>query len=67
MKVLAPPTECELSISSGTFFENYDITNRKLYMSEHTPLYENEQKRKENNIVETTNAKIWFKSLTKSF
>ena len=24
------------------FFFNYDVTNRKLYMSEHTPLYENE-------------------------
>ena len=54
MKVLTPPTECERSISSGTFFENYDVTNRKLLMLEHTPLYENEQKRKENNLVETT-------------
>ena len=59
MKVLAPPTKCERFISSGTFFENYDITNRKLYMSEHTPLYENEEKRKENNIVETTKFEIY--------
>ena len=25
------------------FFENYDVTKRKLYLSKHTPLYENEQ------------------------
>ena len=37
-----------LSISSGTFFENYDIINRKLYISEHTALYENEQKEGKN-------------------
>ena len=53
MKVLAPPTKREVSISSGTFFK-YDVTNRELYMSEHTPRYKNELKRKENNIVETT-------------
>ena len=48
MKVIAPPTECELSISSGTIFENYDVINRKLYLLEYTPLYENKQKEKKN-------------------
>ena len=32
----------------GIFFENYDVTKRKLLCLEHTPLYENEQKRKGN-------------------
>ena len=31
-----------------------NLTPLHLYWSEHTPLYENKQKRKENNIVETT-------------
>ena len=54
MKVLASPKNVKVPSPVELFLENYDITNRKLYMSEHTPLYENEQKRKENNIGETT-------------
>ena len=38
-KVIAPPTVCKVSISSGAFFKNYDVTKRKLYLSKHTPLY----------------------------
>ena len=30
IRVKVPPTQCELSISSGTFLNNYDVINRKL-------------------------------------
>ena len=42
--LLVTPTECKLSFSIGTFFENYDVTKRKLYLSKNTPLYENKKK-----------------------
>ena len=37
---------------------NYEVTNRKLYMSEDTPLYENEQKERKKHIMETTEQTI---------
>ena len=48
MKVLVPPTECEVSFSSGIISENYDATKRKLLSVEHTPLYKNDLKKREN-------------------
>ena len=36
-----------LSFSIGTFLTNYEVTNRQLYSSQHTPLYKNEQNERE--------------------
>ena len=46
---------CELSISSGTFFENYDVTQRKLLKVGTYSNVRKQIKQKVNNIVETTN------------
>ena len=55
---VAPPIEGELSFSIWTFFSitMTSLIERQLESSlvEHTPQYEKETKRFENNIVETT-------------
>ena len=37
----------------------YDVTNRKLYVSEQTPLYKNKQKEREKHLMETTKIKFF--------
>ena len=54
MKVVAPPTEWGTCVLIGTFFTNYDVTNRKLkHIGTHSTV-QKRTKRKENNVVETT-------------
>ena len=50
-KRIVPPIECEFSFSTGTFLNNYDITDRKL-----KPLltYSTVGKREKWELVETT-------------
>ena len=54
MKIIAPPIGSELSISTGTFLNNYDVRvgNLKLLLIRST--VQKRQKLEENNIVETT-------------
>ena len=51
---IAPPIQCEFSISTITFLNNYDVRSRKLCLDYQSPQYEQDTKRIENNIVETT-------------
>ena len=63
MKVIVPPTVCELSISTGTFFENYDVINREaLYVRTYSTVRK-QTKRKEKHLMETT---IWMSSILMS-
>ena len=54
MKVLVPPTERKVLFSIGTFFENYDITKRKRYLSETYSTVRKREKRREKHLMETT-------------
>ena len=54
MKVLVPPAECEVSFSIGTFFENYDVTKRKLLDVETYSTVQKRTKREEKHLMETT-------------
>ena len=54
MRIIAPPIESELSISTGTFLNNYDVIVRKLKLLLIRSTVQKWQKLKENNIVETT-------------
>ena len=40
-----PPIECEHSISTRTFLNNYDVEKKKKVLSQQSPQYENESKR----------------------
>ena len=53
MSVVAPPIECELSVSVGTFLNNYDIIrshNRKLLLIGTYSIVGKQTKWEENNV-----------------
>ena len=54
MKIKAPPKENELSFSTGTFLNNYDVINRKVETVVIGSTVEKEQKTTSDTIVETT-------------
>ena len=54
MRIIAPPIGSELSISTGTFLNNYDVRDRKLKLLLIRSTVQKRQKLEENNIVETT-------------
>ena len=47
MKAIAPPFESELSVSIGTFLNNYDVTSRKVV----NKLHNTNTKQKETRII----------------
>ena len=53
-KIIAPPIGRELSFSTGTFFDNYDVKDRKLQPLIIRSTVENRAKRTPDIIVETT-------------
>ena len=65
---IAPPIKSELSFSTGTFLNNYDIIERKLQSLLIHLTVEKRAKRMPNNIVETTTTynifsqEIWSKT-----
>ena len=54
MRIIAPPIESELSISIGTFLNNYDVRVRKLKPCVICSTVGKGAKWEENTIVETT-------------
>ena len=54
MTIIAPPIESELSISTGTFLNNYDVRDRKLKFLLTCSIVGKPEKWMANTIVETT-------------
>ena len=56
-KIIVPPIESELSVSTGTFLKNYDVRDRKLKPLLLGSTVGKREKWEENNFIETTNQK----------
>ena len=53
-KRIVPPIECELSFSTGTFLNNYDVIGRELKMLATCSTVGKREKWEDNTLVETT-------------